>query len=67
MTRYSRRRPRQCDDDIMFDPPLIPHLEVSDHEPSFTGLLDANGDEIWRDPNPIGFIWYEFDEVEDEE
>lgn len=28
---------------------------VSDHEPQFTGLLDAGGDEIWREPRTIGF------------
>jgi len=28
---------------------------VADHEPTFTGLLDARGDEIWRAPRPIGF------------
>lgn len=28
---------------------------VSDHEPTFTGLLDATGEEIWRAPRSIGF------------
>lgn len=28
---------------------------VDDHEPTFTGLLDADGGEIWRAPRPIGF------------
>jgi hypothetical protein len=35
--------------------PHRPHLEVPDHEPTFTGLIDARGDEIWRGPNDIGF------------
>ena len=39
------------DDDV----PLLPSLEVSDHEAAFTGLLDERGDEIWRQPRPIGF------------
>lgn len=28
---------------------------VPDHEATFTGLLDVNGDEIMRAPRPIGF------------
>ena len=31
------------------------NIEVPDHVATFTGLLDANGDDIWRAPNPIGF------------
>jgi hypothetical protein len=34
---------------------MRPHLSVDDHDPVFTGLLDAKGDEIWRAPNPMGF------------
>jgi len=30
-------------------------VSVCDHEAVYTGLLDADGDEIWREPNPIGF------------
>jgi hypothetical protein len=56
MTRYVRRprsiRPRcEWDEDV----PLVPHLDVPDHKASFTGLLDANGEEIWREPRPVGF------------
>lgn len=29
--------------------------DVPDHEPSFTGLLDASGEEIWRAPRAVGF------------
>lgn len=28
---------------------------VDDHEPTFTGLLDKDGEEIWRAPRSIGF------------
>jgi hypothetical protein len=35
--------------------PHRPHLSVDDHEPTFTGLLDTKGEEIWRAPNPMGF------------
>lgn len=41
----------EWDDDV----PLIPHLDVPDHEPTFTGLLDDKGEEIWRAPRPVGF------------
>lgn len=30
-------------------------VEVCDHEPTDTGLLDKNIHTIWRAPNPIGF------------
>lgn len=35
--------------------PLVPGVQVADHEAAFTGLLDAKGEEIWRQPNPMGF------------
>lgn len=28
---------------------------VDEHVPTFTGLLDAQGEEIWREPRSIGF------------
>lgn len=28
-----------------------------DFESADTGLLDAEGNTIWRGPNPIGFVW----------
>ncbi|WP_343518101.1 hypothetical protein [Sphingomonas sp.] len=37
--------------------PLIPPLTVDDHEATDTGILDGDGDTIWRAPNPMGFIW----------
>jgi hypothetical protein len=37
--------------------PLLPNLHVPDHEAADTGLLDADGNTIWRAPNPMGFIW----------
>lgn len=42
-------------DDCVIETPMLPSLEACDFEPTFTGLLDADGDEIWRAPNPIGF------------
>jgi hypothetical protein len=35
--------------------PHRPHLSVDEHEPSFTGLLDHKGEEIWKAPNEMGF------------
>jgi hypothetical protein len=56
MSRYVSRhrsiRPRGDWDD---DTPMLPSLEVPEHEEAFTGLLDAVGNEIWRQPRPVGF------------
>jgi hypothetical protein len=54
VSRYTRR-PRAVDDFIADEPPLLPSLSVDDHLAVFTGLLDAEGEEIWRTPNPMGF------------
>lgn len=56
MARYSRR-PRAWVEDIGIwdESSLTPDLAVADHDAVFTGLLDASGDEIWREPNSIGF------------
>jgi hypothetical protein len=35
--------------------PMIPHLDVPEHEAVETGLVDERGEMIWRAPNPIGF------------
>lgn len=35
--------------------PLVPNLDVPDHKPVDTGLLDKRGEPIKRQPNPIGF------------
>lgn len=60
MPRYftrARVRPR-CDDDFYSNDIARPAtLEVPDHEPTDTGLLDHRGDAIWRAPNPMGFLW----------
>jgi hypothetical protein len=61
VSRYFTRRPT-AGKPLYIETPLWddqephrPSLTVSDHEPSFTGLLDEHGDEIWRGPNDIGF------------
>lgn len=37
------------------DEPHRPDLCVAEHLPKFTGLLDAKGEQIWREPRPVGF------------
>lgn len=65
MARYFTRRPRASTyaplqaEDEWYNDPLLPHVNVPDHEASFTGLLDSRGEEIWREPNPMGFVWRE--------
>lgn len=56
MARYfSKPRAWVADDLYDEDAPMIPALTVSDHEATDTGLLDADGNTIWRAANPIGF------------
>jgi hypothetical protein len=57
MSRYftrARYSPLECEDEWSRDG-LLPSVSVPDHQPSFTGLFDAKGEEIWRAPNPMGF------------
>lgn len=59
MPRYSTRamgKPLFVETPLWDDAePHRPHLDVPDHEPSFTGLYDVRGDAIYREPNPMGF------------
>ena len=58
MSRYFTRaaKPLYVETPLWNDSdPLLPGISVADHTPSFTGLLDAKGEEIWRAPNPMGF------------
>lgn len=55
VSRPVRARVRQCDEETYSDPSTTHHLEVFEHGATFTGLVDASGDELWRLPNPIGF------------
>lgn len=56
MPRYvTRARKVRSSDDEWYEPPLEPNLTVIEPEPSPTGLLDENGNEIWRMNDPIGF------------
>ena len=56
--RYVTRRPRAvraCEEETYHDTSSVHHLEVFERGATFTGLLDADGDELWRLPSPIGF------------
>jgi hypothetical protein len=35
--------------------PLIPPIDVPEHQPVNTGLVDRRGEPIRRPPNPLGF------------
>lgn len=61
MPRYFTRAKRVRSDDFDWSNDISRpcSLDVPDHEPTFTGLLDADGDEIWRAPRPMGFIHYD--------
>jgi len=62
MARYFIRRqsaayaPLECEDEWRTDP-LLPAVAAPEHEATFTGLLDIRGEEIWRGPKPMGFVW----------
>lgn len=53
MSRYFTR-PRAAPDGDWNDP-MLPPLQVSDHRPVDTGLVDRRGDRIMRAPERIGF------------
>ena len=55
MRYFTRRRKERCAPEGDYDDPMLPHLGVPDHTEAFTGLLDAHGEEIWRQPRPVGF------------
>jgi hypothetical protein len=58
MPRYvTRPKARGWIEDPRYDDdkPLIPGCDVPEHVATFTGLLDASGEEIWIEPRSIGF------------
>lgn len=62
MPRYTIRAPSACitdDQRVHEDETLITPPTVYDHEPVGTGILDQNGNEFVRLPEPIGFHWRE--------
>lgn len=63
MTRYftAPHRPRSWIADDVFEEPMRHVPTVCDHHAVDTGLIDAEGNTIWRAPNPMGFIWNEGD------
>ena len=60
MPRYFTAPHRQrawIEDDVYYGDSQNHVPTVSDHEAIDTGLIDKDGNTIWRAPNPIGFIW----------
>jgi len=56
MSRYFSRGTKPVRSDWLDDErPLIPTIDVPEHEAVETGLLDEHGNAIMRAPNPIGF------------
>jgi hypothetical protein len=56
MPRYFTRGTLWVEDDICRpDPSSGPIPSVPEHLDRFTGLLDADGSEIWCHARPIGF------------
>jgi len=63
MSRYFTRpkaaKAFYVEDDIYDGPPTSGIPTVCDHEATDTGIMDANGNTIWRLPNPVGFQFWE--------
>ncbi len=59
---YTTKRPTKGDFEDYLDVPYVPQLVVFEKEPEFIGLLNADGEPIWRVPDPIGFLWFEDEE-----
>ena len=58
MTRYFTRGSGWIEDETFApDPGPLPSVHVPEHNATDTGLLDAEGKRIWREPNPMGFVW----------
>lgn len=57
MSRYFTRAsgPADAEWSNWVPDPLIPNLDVPEHEAVPTGLYDHRGDAIWRGPNQVGF------------
>lgn len=56
MPRYfTKPRGYVADDLDAWDGPLIPEITVPEHVPIDTGVLDADGAKIFRQPRPVGF------------
>lgn len=55
MPRYIKRPKATADCDYWNDGRLYDSIDVPDSAPSDTGLLDSEGNTIWRVNDPIGF------------
>lgn len=57
-TRYTQRKVggiRPIRSYWQDDAPMLPDISAPVSEPVNTGLLNAQGNEIWRQPYPMGF------------
>lgn len=60
MPRYVTRARTKADwDDDWYEPPLMTSVDVCDHVAVDTGLLDKDGNSIWRAPDPMGFVHFD--------
>lgn len=57
MPRYITRPRLDMDCDSWDTGRLYDSIEVSLSDPVDTGLLDGDGNTIWRVNDPIGFVW----------
>jgi hypothetical protein len=54
--RYVTGRPRQSTADDLLQSPMLEAQTVHEPEPIDTGLVDRNGNTIFRIMGPIGFL-----------
>ena len=60
MTRYTVRRPRAVwFDGWSDDGPIVTQISVDSAEPEPIGILDPDGNDIVRLPDPIGFVRFD--------
>lgn len=60
MRRYAVVRPRAVWFEVYGDEaPVVQSLTVDGAEPRPIGILDPDGNDIVRMPDPIGFVWFE--------
>ena len=60
MRRYAVRRPRASwFDHNAGEIPVVTSITVDDSDPIPTGLLDPDGHDIVRMPEPIGFVRFD--------
>lgn len=51
-----RERPKQIGDEEWAEPPLSMDILVPEPDDGWTGLYDADGNKLYRERVPIGFV-----------